>query len=348
MYKNNFDYPFNSYKFSNYHFSRFRDYMPNTNFTLENNKICVYYPNKEYTENYENNIEENYCEYISSRGILKSCDIFSSKPTSSIKNLINYDFSKIKDNSVIYICTDAMLDFIKNILPNLKNKIIIVSGDCDTSITNKDFDDVINNDKIIHWFSQNLEKKHIKMSQIPIGLDYHTLFNNKNHSWGENLSPLKQEEILKSIIRNSKPFYERKKIAYANFHFFYKNSKYGYDRSDALKKLPKNIVYYEPEKIKRNDTWKKQSEYAFVISPHGNGLDCHRTWEALVLGCIPIVKKSVLDPLYDNLPVLIVNDWDEVNNNLLENTIKNFRNKKFIYEKLKLKYWVDLINKKKI
>jgi hypothetical protein len=32
--------------------------------------------------------------------------------------------------------------------------------------------------------------------------------------------------------------------------------------------------------------------YAFVASPYGGGPDCHRTWEALILGCIPIVKSS--------------------------------------------------------
>ena len=39
-------------------------------------------------------------------------------------------------------------------------------------------------------------------------------------------------------------------------------------------------------------TWNKQKDFAFVLCPHGGGLDCHRNWEALCLGCIPIVKTS--------------------------------------------------------
>ena len=35
------------------------------------------------------------------------------------------------------------------------------------------------------------------------------------------------------------------------------------------------------------------SSYKFALSPEGNGIDCHRTWECLYLGVIPIVKKSV-------------------------------------------------------
>jgi hypothetical protein len=47
----------------------------------------------------------------------------------------------------------------------------------------------------------------------------------------------------------------------------------------------------------------------FVVSPQGNGIDCHRTWEAMALGCIPIVKSHELDPLLSQFPILIVPDW---------------------------------------
>ncbi len=67
----------------------------------------------------------------------------------------------------------------------------------------------------------------------------------------------------------------------------------------------------------------RQSEYAFVISPHGNGVDCHRTWEALALGCVPIVRTSPLDALYEGLPVLIVSNWCEVTADFLRRHIDN-------------------------
>ena len=90
-----------------------------------------------------------------------------------------------------------------------------------------------------------------------------------------------------------------------------------------------------------------QSKYAFVISPHGNGLDCHRTWEALVLGCIPIVKTSKIDYLYENLPVLIVKDWSDITKELLEKTVHDFKNRTFQPDRVTMKYWMDLINSKK-
>lgn len=98
-------------------------------------------------------------------------------------------------------------------------------------------------------------------------------------------------------------------------------------------------------------TWNKQKDYAFVICPHGGGLDCHRNWEALCLGCIPIMKESDIVKLYEDLPVLIVKSWEDLSLNLLNKTIDDFKDKfqnnKFVMEKLKLNYWTSLINKYK-
>ena len=49
----------------------------------------------------------------------------------------------------------------------------------------------------------------------------------------------------------------------------------------------------------------------FVPSPAGNGLDCHRTWEAMYLGAIPVVLKSEFCG-DSSWPVLVVDDWDEI------------------------------------
>ena len=55
-----------------------------------------------------------------------------------------------------------------------------------------------------------------------------------------------------------------------------------------------------------------------------------------------------MDSLYTDLPVLIVDKWSDVNEQLLQNTVSEFKNKQFIYERLLLSYWVNLINDKKL
>jgi hypothetical protein len=63
----------------------------------------------------------------------------------------------------------------------------------------------------------------------------------------------------------------------------------------------------------------------FVPSPAGNGLDCHRTWEALYLGCIPVALRSEYCG-DNNWPVMVVDSWDELlflNMNQLQELYKN-------------------------
>lgn len=85
----------------------------------------------------------------------------------------------------------------------------------------------------------------------------------------------------------------------------------------------------------------------FVISPPGNGFDCHRTWEALYLGAVPIVLKSKIDTnLIKGLPVWVVDDYSEVHKyskaELKVLYIKLWNNADL--EKIRTPYWLSLIN----
>ena len=88
--------------------------------------------------------------------------------------------------------------------------------------------------------------------------------------------------------------------------------KCGEDRTSIFNQLRSTGLIEYGSWMSRARLWQTKGAYAFSISPHGNGLDCHRTWEDLALGCIVIVKSSSLDVLYEGLPVVIVNDWSEV------------------------------------
>jgi len=279
-------------------------------------------------------------KYVSSRGILKACDVIPKDIVSGIVTS-SVDISAIKNGSVVYVHGSSVPDFLKK-LNEIQGKFVLVSGDCDHSIpetafgSDAEFNNFINSDKVLHWFSQNLVKNHPKLTHIPIGLAYHVT----------DSPPAEQERMLIDIKNGAKPLNQRKPMCYANFQFSKPPSnKYAYDRDDAIKGVPKELVFYEPQRMERLDTWKNQTEYAFVISPHGNGLDCHRTWEALVLGCIPIVKTSPIDPVFQGLPVLIVKDWPDVTSDLLAKTMGKYS---IDDEKLTLKYWMNLIRSKSI
>jgi len=87
--------------------------------------------------------------------------------------------------------------------------------------------------------------------------------------------------------------------------------------------------------------WRKRGAYAFVLSPHGTGLDCHRTWEALALGHIVIVPSSSLDLLYRDLPVVAVKDWSELTAEKLAKWISLHEESDGMSEKLKTSFWIQ-------
>lgn len=70
-------------------------------------------------------------------------------------------------------------------------------------------------------------------------------------------------------------------------------------------------------------------------------MDCHRTWEALILGAIPIVRGRQFDAMFADLPVLIVDSWEDVTELKLATTIEEFKKRKFNYRKLELSYWTE-------
>lgn len=104
-------------------------------------------------------------------------------------------------------------------------------------------------------------------------------------------------------------------------------------------------VRLTPERNSRmsvRDYLMKLGQHRFVLSPRGNGLDAHRTWEALLVGSIPIVRSSALNPLYDALPVLVVGDWSDVTPRLLQSFLSNYTARKplYQYERLFADYWI--------
>ena len=87
----------------------------------------------------------------------------------------------------------------------------------------------------------------------------------------------------------------------------------------------------------------------FVISPPGNGHDCHRTWEALYCGAVPIVLANEIDlELIKNLPILIVNNYSELKSYNLVDLRSIYRDlwDKSDLSKLDPTYWKNLIFEK--
>jgi hypothetical protein len=109
---------------------------------------------------------------------------------------------------------------------------------------------------------------------------------------------------------------------------------------DKFKNAP--FVTYE-QKVTFKEYIKSLYNHNFCFSPPGNGIDCHRTWESIYLGCIPIVRSSPLTRSFSELPIVIYEDINEITKGFLLNKLIEFHHTHFNYDKVKFSYWKNKI-----
>lgn len=247
--------------------------------------------------------------------------------------------------------------FFTNVLKLLKNKVILI---CIESDIIEFTEDQINNNNILHIFTWNKFKQHKKITCLPIGLNFkrqyssiinfisnHNTVNNKLKliCYNCNLSTNKERQNIKSDFMDKLSYIKPLSSSYIFSHI---EQKIKIDITDP----------------KCYESWNK---YKYILSPRGAGLDCHRTWEAIILNinhnkrfnkennsefklvepiCIPVVKSSEINELYKDLPVLIVDSYDLLTEELLEEMYDSFKSRVYNMNKLQLKYWQEIILKK--
>ncbi len=287
---------------------------------------------------------EQLTTFVSSRGILKSCDNHHAKPVSSQPHLEAELLAGHRPGGAVYVCTDALQNFSENLLPSLHEPFVLVSGDSDVPVgdallAQPAISALLANEHLTAWHAQNLAARHPKLHALPIGLDYHTMWERPG-LWGITaISPMAQENLLLNVLAASPEFNQRYLAAYCNWHFAMGRG----DRQECFDKIDKSVCFFEANAVPRNSTWLRQAECMFVLSPEGAGMDCHRTWEAILLGCIPVVKANALTGLFAELPVLVVADWTEVNRDTLMAFFQALPERKFDFSPLFRHYWTRKI-----
>ena len=93
----------------------------------------------------------------------------------------------------------------------------------------------------------------------------------------------------------------------------------GINRKQIVETLSKNGI--NNISIDHSVYFSTLPSYKFVISPEGNGIDCHRHYEALLAGCIPIIERNPLtEEKYKGCPILWTTDYSEITPEYLKNT----------------------------
>jgi len=205
-----------------------------------------------------------------------------------------------------------------------------------------------------HWFATNCRARPpwegMSVSPIPYGIDYWTLTTrtmwantpmSSAHTQDRHLSRLRE-----TIVHFSKRGQGATPRIYINFQFNMDGNGNS-ERLLAYHTIPRDLASIQEIPINRYETWGAYTQHVFVASPRGNGMDTIRTWEALMLGCIVIVRKipgeCILEELYHELPVVMIDQWSEITRDFLDQILSEYEKRTFRYDKLETSYWIDRI-----
>jgi hypothetical protein len=224
------------------------------------------------------------------------------------------------EKNIFFVKTDHIFEFQQHYLPHINYNFVIITHDADAPV-NEQCLPILNNTFLKRWFGMNCHIIHDKLQPIPIGI--------ANECWPHG----DKQSVLDAINNNIKTG-----LIYSNFNQA-TNTNQRQGVNDILKTLPG--LFVDTNKKKYRDYLKVLSSYKFVISPPGNSIDCHRIWESIYVGTIPIVLKSVPMVYFKDCPILFIDKWDDLYNIDMESKYNNLQLKANI--KSKFSFYRDLI-----
>jgi hypothetical protein len=222
----------------------------------------------------------------------------------------------VKENDIVFVKTKYLRRFTKYMHPKIKHPYILITHNGDEEIPGQ-YEWLLDDKKIILWFGMNTTKVHPKLVTLPIGFG--------------------SAEVARTVAALRDQHFEKVRLVYLNFastHPEREEAREYFSKMPFCKVDPRRPFSEYIEEVMRSK---------FQVSPRGNGIDCHRVWETIFAGTIPILKSTPLDPLYEDLPVLIVREWSEVNEDFLNQKYSEIVSREYDFAKLYADYWIKLI-----
>lgn len=219
------------------------------------------------------NLFKDYCKYSVGHYVDRYTHHFRFKISSN-------------DNNYYFVKTEYLELFFNNF--KIDEPFYLVTHNSDINIDFK-FASILDHPNLICWYGQNINMKHPKLKSIPIGL--------ANPKWEHG-----NQEVFKLIQDQN---FKKTNLVYCN---------YALNTNFTERSLCKELTEVEPCSPKPYKEYlEDMAKSYFCISPNGNGIDCHKHWEALYLKTIPIVSNSINIQNFVNMgiPFLVLDDWKD-------------------------------------
>ncbi len=117
--------------------------------------------------------------------------------------------------------------------------------------------------------------------------------------------------------------------------------KFGFNRRQIEYELHKRSIYNLPF-VRKETYWKALLDHKFIISPEGNGIDCHRHYEALMAGCIPIVEDNpLIREKYAGCPILYTKRYTDIHESYLQKKYIEMLDQTYDFSSLFLSHYTE-------
>lgn len=237
----------------------------------------------------------------------------------------SFNPERVFPGAKIFITGHNVQEFFRGAHPYIRNPYFLISMDGGVEPT------YLNESNVIAWFANESYQPaldHSKFRLIPLG------FSSESGSYQSNLL-----EQFRSIPKTY--------LMYMNFNI----TEYGSRRE--IYALYKDRPYVRVGSLSATnrridfiDYMRETAQSKFTISPIGDSFDCYRHWETIMVGSIPIIMRGgPCDPLFEGLPILLIDRWDELTEEFLNAKYIEISSKKYDVSKLYMRYWADIINK---
>ncbi len=200
--------------------------------------------------------------------------------------------------------------FYEEVLPKISQRFILISGSEDFTIPNqvdkrlrpataaeKDLVRTIASDnRLIHWFAENRDQCLPNMSTLPVGY----VFKDGASELVSLAAPAVAlaDRPLKVFcahrVRAGEQWDERRRL------------------TGLCRRQFAAFTTVCEEEVSEREFERQLQRHPFVLCASGGGLDpSPKVWRSIASGCIPVIKSSVLDDAYKQLPVAMVKQWSE-------------------------------------
>jgi hypothetical protein len=214
--------------------------------------------------------------YITGNGFAAHC-----------RYLLNYDSFRVDERVADnwWFCNPEFIEyFFRTLAPDEPYVLFTHNSNVDRPIDGR-FRKRLERPELVAWFATNVELRHPKLFSIPVGVG----------------NPIKCDiSALARVRAEGTP----------KAHLFEASFDVRTNLAERLYCIEQTGIEPEPKRGWTEYFTRLASSY-FCISPAGNGVDCYRTWQALYLGAVPVVTRSVLTDQHPDLPMLVLDDWSE-------------------------------------